>query len=268
MNKTPRKVKFSTVYRILKKRPISISFGALFTFMPLLMLIIFSLAFSSLEADMPEVDFDLINSQGEEMEAEITNIETQYNTTINGVHPTIIYYQYHKNNMSTTSKSRVLEERKVESLTIGDNIDIQVLDGASIIKGMKPYSFPIRMISGIFIPFLIFGLPFLIYATIQLVREMKLYKSGKVVIAEVVSLMPKAGLPVSGVGQGVIVHYEYKSSAGNKILGESITSDFSIMTDKKKGDLIPVFVSSSNEGHSCVVPKLDSLRNNWGIEFV
>jgi hypothetical protein len=54
---------------------------------------------------------------------------------------------------------------------------------------------------------------------------------------------------------------------GKKIIGESITSDFSIMSDKKKGDFVPIFVSTENEEKSCIIPKLQSLKNNWNIEF-
>jgi hypothetical protein len=55
--------------------------------------------------------------------------------------------------------------------------------------------------------------------------------------------------------------------SGKKIIGESFTTDFSIMSDKKKGDFVPIFVSPENEKKSCIVPKLQSLRNNWNIEF-
>ena len=80
-------------------------------------------------------------------------------------------------------------------------------------------------------------------------------------------MMPKSGLPISNVGQGIIVHYEYETRNGKKIIGESFTTDFSIMSDKKKDDFVPIFVSTENEEKSCVVPKLQSLRNNWKIEF-
>jgi hypothetical protein len=267
MNNTPRKVKFSTTLNILKKKPIPMLFGFLFTLIPLFLVIVLSIVFSSFGNDTPEIDYDLINSQGIETTAEITDIETQYNVTINGVHPTIISYKYSENGKEIESKYKVLEERKIENLEIGNDIEIKELNGNSIVKDLKPYGFSIWFFLLIPIPFLIIGLPFLIYSILNLKKELKLYKFGKVSKGKIVSMMPKSGLPVSNVGQGIIVHYEYETRNGKKNIGESFTTDFSIMSDKKKDDLVPIFVSAENEEKSCVVPKLQSLRNNRNIDF-
>tara|TARA_R110002051_G_scaffold324099_1_gene420035 strand:- start:8282 stop:9088 length:807 start_codon:yes stop_codon:yes gene_type:complete len=267
MNNTPRKVKFSTILNILKKKPIPMLIGFLFTLIPLFLVIVLSIVFSSFGNDTPEIDYELINSQGNETTAEITDIETQYNVTINGVHPTIISYKYSENGKEIPSKYKVLEERKIEKLEIGNDIKIKELNGSSIVKDLKPYGFSIWFFLLIPIPFLIIGLPFLIYSILNLKKELKLYKFGKISKGKIISMMPKSGLPVSNVGQGIIVHYEYETRNGKKIIGESFTTDFSIMSDKKKDDLVPIFVSSENEEKSCVVPKLQSLRNNWNIDF-
>ena len=267
MNNTPRKVKFSTILNILKKKPIPMLFGFLFTLIPLFLVIVLSILFSSFGNDTPEIDYDLINSQGKETTAEITDIETQYNVTINGVHPTIISYKYSENGKEIESKYKVLEERKIKKLEIGNDIEIKELNGNSIVKDLKPYGFSIWFFLLIPIPFLIIGLPFLIYSILNLKKELKLYKYGKVSKGKIVSIMPKSGLPVSNIGQGIIVHYEYETKRGNKIIEESFTTDFSIMSDKKKGDFSPIFVSLDNDEKSCIVPKLESLRNNWNIDF-
>ncbi|OUS11097.1 hypothetical protein A9Q93_11955 [Nonlabens dokdonensis] len=267
MNNTPRKVTFSTILNILKKKPIPMLFGFLFTLLPLFLVIILSIVFSSIGNDTPKVDYELINSQGRENTAIITDIETQYNVTINGVHPTIISYKYSDNGKEIESKYKVLEDRKIEKLEIGNDIKIKELNGSSIVKDLKPYGFSTGFFLIFPIPFLIIGLPFLIYSLLNLKKELKLYKLGKVSKGKIVSMMPKSGLPVSNVGQGIIVHYEYETRNGNKIIGESFTTDFSIMSDKKKGDLIPIFVSNENDEKSCVVPKLQSLRNGWNINF-
>jgi len=241
--------------------------GFLFTLMPILIVLVLTIVFTLIGNDTPKVDFELINEKGKEITAEITDIETQYNVTINGVHPTIISYNYLDNGSETESKYKVLEKRKVEKLEIGDNMVIKEFNGNSIIKGLKPYDFSTELFLLFPIPFLIIGLPFLIYSILNLKKELKLYKFGKVSKGKIISMIPKSGLPVSNVGQGIIVHYEYETRNGNKIVGESFTTDFSIMNDKKKGDLVPIFISTENENKSCVVPKLDSLRNGWNIEF-
>ncbi len=267
MNNTPRNIKFSTKLNILKKKPIPMLFGFLFTLIPLFIVAVLTIVFTSIGSDTPEIDFELINSKGKETTAIITDIETQYNVTINGVHPTIISYKYSKNGKDIDSKYKVLEERKIENLEIGNNLEIKELNGNSIIKNLKPYGFSIWFFLLIPFPFLIIGLPFLIYSILNLKKELKLYKFGKVSKGKIISMMPKSGLPISNVGQGIIVHYEYEKRNGNKIIGESFTSDFSIMSDKKKDDFVPIFISTENDEKTCIVPKLESLRNNWNINF-
>ena len=267
MNNTPRKVKLSTKLNILKKKPIPMLLGFLFTLIPLFLVIVLLMVFSSIRNDTPSVDIDLINSKGTIKTARITDLETQYNVTINGVHPTIINYSYDDNGKLINSKYRVLEERKNENLEIGNEIQIKEYEGNSIIVELKPYDFGTDFFYLFPIPFLIIGLPFLIYSILNLKKELKLYKLGKVSKGKIISMIPKPGLPFSYTGQGIIVHYEYEIRNGKKNIGESITNDFSIMSDKKKDDFVPIFVSTENENKSCIVPKLESLRNVWNIDF-
>jgi hypothetical protein len=267
MYNTPRKVKFSTIWRVLKKKPVSMIFGIMFTLMPIVIVIILSIVFSSIGNDTPKVDYDLINENGKEVTAEITDIETQYNVTINGVHPTIISYRYEENGKQRGSKYKVLEQRKIAQMEIGDDLEIKVFEGSSIIKGLKPYDFPFGLFMLIPLPFLLMGSPFLIYAIVHLKRELKLYKLGKVAQGKIVSLIPKPGLPLSNIGRGVYVHYLYQTSNGNKITGESISTDQSLLFDKNIGDIIPIFISQEDESKSCMVPKLAAFRNGWDIPF-
>lgn len=266
MNNTSRRVKFSTVFNTLKKRPIPLLFGFLFTLIPLFGVIILTIVFSLIKNDVPLVDYDLVNSKGILKTAEITDLETQYNVTIYGVHPTIISYSYQEKGQTFNSKYRVLEERKIDNLEIGESIEIKEYEGSTIIKGLKPYDFSVGFFLGILAPFLIIGLPFLIFSWYHLQKELRLYKNGQVRLGKIVSMIPKLGLPISNIGQGVIVHYEYEIN-GKKMMGESLTNDFSIMTNKRKSDLVPIFVSTENAEKSCLVPKLDALRNDWRIEF-
>lgn len=268
MNSTPRKVKFSTKMGLLKKKPIALFFGLIFSFFALLMLVIFTLIFSLTDNDSPKIDYDLIDSQGIETSAEVTNIEVESNVTINDIHPTIISYQYLKNNEAVRSKYKVLEGERIEELQVGDNLAIKELNGQSIIQNLKPYRFPVALLFLIPIPFLLFTMPFLIYLFISTRKELKLYKYGQVATARIVSMMPKYAIPIISLGQGVIVHYEYETRNGNKVIGESLTTDFSIISDKRTGDRVSIFVAANNEHESCVIPKLESLRNNWDIASV
>ena len=265
MNSTPRKVKFSTIMSLLKKKQIALFFGLLFSFFALLMFVIFTLIFSFTGNDSPKIDYELIDSQGIETSAEVTDIEVESNVTINDIHPTIISYQYFKNNEAVRSKYKVLEGERIEALQVGDNLAIKELNGQSIIQNLKPYRFPVALLFLIPIPFMLFGLPFLMYLFISTRKELKLYKYGQVATARIVSMMPKYAIPIINLGQGVIVHYEYETRSGNKVIGESLTTDFSIISDKRTGDEVSIFVAANNEAQSCLIPKLESLRNNWDI---
>lgn len=265
MNSTPRKVKFSTIISFLKNKPIALFFGLLFSFFALLMFVIFTLIFSLTGNDSPKIDYDLIDSQGIETSAEVTDIEVEGNVTINDIHPTIISYQYLKNNEAVRSKYKVLEGKRIEGLQVGDNLAVKELNGQSIIQNLQPYRFPVPLLFLISIPFLLFAIPFLMYLFFSTRKELKLYKHGQVATARIVSMMPKYAIPIINLGQGVIVHYEYETRSGNKMIGESLTTDFSIISDKRTGDEVSIFVAANNEVQSCLIPKLESLRNNWDI---
>lgn len=267
MNHFPRKVTFSTAYNLLKKKPITFILGIILIVVPTLLIVLFSLIFSSFGDDTPEVDYELIDSKGKETTAVVTDIDIQYNVTINGVHPTIISYQYDEKGKEIESQQKVLEVRKVEELEIGDEIAIKTLDGNSIIKNMDPYEFPFKIFS-IFPIFIIsIGIFFLLYSIISIRKEINLYKFGNLSKGRIISIMPKQGLPISNIGQGIVVHYEYETKNGYNVFGESFTSDLSLIGYKKKDDLIPIFISPKNEHFSCIITKSDSYKNNWNIDF-
>lgn len=267
MKNIPRQINFSTYLNLLKKNPIPTLIGFLFTILPIFMMVIFSIAFSSINTDTPEIDYDLINQQGKELNAKITDIETQHNITINGVHPSIISYTYSIDGQDVNSNFKTLSERKIRNYEIGKVITIKELNGSSIIKDLKPYDFSTKFLLFMPLLFLIIGLPFLLYSIFKLRKEVNLYKYGRIAKGKIISMIPKAGLPISGIGQGIIVHYQYEPAQGKSIIGESFTTDFSILNDKKKDDFLPIFISDESEDKSCIIPKLESLRNNWGVDF-
>ena len=79
----------------------------------------------------------------------------------------------------------------------------------------------------------------------------------------IIALTPNSGLPITNIGQSILINYYYLGVNGQKIFGKSKTTDFSIMTEKKAEDKIKIFVSENDETKSCLIPKLEAMKNNW-----
>ncbi len=258
-----RIVNFSTKIGLIKQKPIQALFGFLFTLMPMLIIIPLGIVFSSLDSDIPEANYDEVNQNGTLVVGTVDDIEVQYNTQINGQHPAILSYSFEFDGQTKFSKVKTLEPTKVEQLNVGDSVDIKTLNNQSIIVGFRPYSFPIGFIFFFPIPFLIIGLPFLISLLFGVSKEVKLYKEGQLIDGEILAMTPNSGLPITNIGQSVNVHYQYNDSKGKRQIGKSKTTDFSILSDKKKGETIKVLVLPTNEAKSCLYPELAAIKNQW-----
>ena len=220
--------------------------------------------FLLLDDGFKKIDYDQIVEKGDKKMAIISGLETQYNTTVNGVHPTIISFYYEKNDVIINSDYQVLETQKIESLIVGSEITIIELEGQSVIEGIRPYSFPFVLLFIIPIPFLMIGLPVLVFSLYHYLRIAKLYKRGEVIRAKILSLSSIDGLPILNIGRGVLVHYEYNKD-GNVIISEENSTDLDFFTEKKEGEIISVFVNRKRINKSCIVPRLESIRNGWNI---
>jgi hypothetical protein len=240
------------------------SVGLIFTLLPFAMGAIFLLVTTLTDSGIPDADYESVSSNGKLTTATITGIETQSNITINNEHPSIISYRYVKEDVEANGIYRSLDPDKINRMDIGDTIQIKYLAESSMIVGLESFTFPFDILLNILIPFLVIGLIMLGLLYLRIRNELNLYKHGQVKDAEVISMTPKGGLPISGIG--VTVHYQYKTTRGQSILGESFTSDYSILNSKKQGDTVKIFVSVSNESKSCLIPKLEEIRNNWKID--
>jgi hypothetical protein len=261
-----RQVGFKTIIDLLKRRRIRSLIGILFTLIPIFSATIFLSVLTLTNSDVPKVDYKLINEKGTVTHATITNIETQTNITINNEHPSIISYTYLVGDKDFKSKVQTLTPEIVDKMNVGDSVKIKYLESSSIITGLEPLSFPLYIFFIAAVPIFTIGVLTLLFLYIKIKSDINLFQYGKVRDAELLSMIPRPGLPISGFGRGVTVNYQYKTASGENALGESVTSDFSILNSKKQGDLIKIFVSADNESKSCLINKLDEIRNNWKIE--
>ena len=267
MIKEPRRVGFKTILTLLTQKRIHLSIGVILTLLPVGVGSIFLLVSTLTDSGIPKVDYDQITDHGESAMASITNIETQSNITVNNEHPSIISYEYlTDDNVETHGVYRSMNPAMINKMNIGDSVQIMYLADNSVIVGLEPFEFPLNIVLGILTPLLIIGIITLVTLYLRIKNILNLFKYGSVKEAELVSMTIKNGLPISGIGQGVIVQYQYNIKTGVDILGQSFTNDHSILSSKKQGDFIKVFVSDLKESNSCLIPKAESIRNNWNLD--
>ncbi|MEQ9307500.1 MAG: hypothetical protein RJQ14_26550, partial [Marinoscillum sp.] len=206
MIKVPRRVGFKTILTLLKQKRIHFSTGVILTLLPIGIGSIFLLVTTISDSGIPKVDYDQITDHGKSTMASITNIETQSNITVNNEHPSIISYEYlTDDNVEIQGIYRSLNPDKINKMNVGDSIQVMYLANNSVIVGLDPFEFPLDIILGILTPLLIIGIITLIILYLRIKNTLNLFKYGSVQEAELVPMTIKNGLPISGIGQGVIV---------------------------------------------------------------
>jgi hypothetical protein len=260
-----RLVSRKTKWEVLKKRPIPLLIGLCGTLIPLFLSSVLFVVFSSIEnSSGGEVNYDEVVTQGRLTAGKIIKTEIIENISINNQHPIEVTYQFERDGKNSTSTVQTLDSVIVSELQQKTNIDIKFLDNESIVVGLMPYSFGMGHIYLFPLPFLMIALPFLFFATSKARKEINLFKYGVVREARILEMRRKAGLPVSGIGEGVVVYYQYLMDSGKENLAESqITSH--ILNEKKSGDVIKIFVDPNDDSSSCIISKLEDVRNGWNV---
>jgi len=264
MNK--RKVTFSDLITLIKnRRPFSI-LGIVFVLSSVLILLPGVLLMShSFVEPYQKYDFEKIAQNGTERIAKITDVRPVNNMTINGEHPLKFSYEFPENGLTKSDQFQTMNLEKTNGLTIGSEIKIKTFENQSTIANLEPFVFPFYVFYFLPLLFFMLGMIFSIIGLVPAFRDYNLYKNGVVKEGTIVSFTPNSGLPFSNAGQSILVNYYYSGSNGERIFGKSKTTDFSLMAEKKSEDTIKLFVSESDETKSCMVPKLEALKNNWKV---
>lgn len=265
-----RQVPFSTFINLLKeKRPFSI-LGILFPLFAIIGSIVMGIVLNSNKQSYESYDYEEIAKKGIEKNAVVTNIENA-NISINGEDVKIITYEYNNNGQKSIDRFKTLEANKIADLKTGTEIKIKSFENQSVLKNIKPFVFPFQFF---LVPsvFLIIGIPFFLISVIPSLRNFNLYKNGIVKEAEIISMeINTNGVITNGIAsyrsgaQKIIIHYFFIGKNGEKIFGKSSTTDFLTLNEKKSGDKIKIFVSENNQNKSCLIPKLEALKNNWNV---
>ena len=218
---------------------------------------------SSLKESSPYVEnIEKIESNGVIENATLTNIEPIENININDNHPKILTYEFDLNGEKIQSKFSVFNPKKTESLNKGDTISVKHLNGNSIVLGYEQYSFTMDFMYYITGAVLFVGLIlcYLLYSRIM--KELELYKTGRIEEAKIISTSQNKGFTFSKFGRSMDVHYEFK----NKVY-KSRTNNFAITNNKSIGDKVRILVSKDGES-SCLYPELIAKMNRWEESYV
>lgn len=261
-----RYVTFSNFITLLKNSgPFSI-IGIVFDFVALFILLPMVLFMSNSFAEPHEkYDFDAIEKKGTMKTATITDVQSVDNVTVNGRHPLKIIYEFSDNGSIKSDAFQTMDFYKVQDFKVERKIQIKIFENESKIQNLKPFAFPFFVFY--ILPFIFFtlGLIFLIIGVIPVLKDYELYKNGVVKEGFIISMIPNSGLPITNIGQSILINYYYVGSHGQKIFGKSKTKDFSIMIENKSGDSLKLFVSEKDETKSCMIPKLEAIKNNWKV---
>ena len=254
----PREVKLATKLKLFfRNKPIAI-LAIVFTILPIMMVLIFQMTNG---VDIPKVDYEKVMEKGILTKGKITERTILTNQTINDVHPSIVTFEYLVGDKKKISRVKTLSVEKLKRLQNSISIDIKYLNDESVIVGLEPFEFP----AFILLMFLPFGLLFFGYLVFKVMNELKLYRYGEIKTAKLVAMVADHGLPISGFGKKIKLDYQYKTDNGKVILGSSTTNDYSLLNKLKNDDDIEIFVLPNDQTKSCMIPKLEAIRNNWDL---
>lgn len=261
-----RQVDFWILFRLLKSKRSIAFIGLVFTSLAIIVFIpmVFILS-ATLKAPYEKYNFESIVSDGVEKSAEIRAIHPIYNVSINGEHPVVISYVFENNGKNISDKFETLDLEKITNLNVGSKIKILEYQNQSMIKDLRPFSFPVYLFYLFPVLFLLFGVPLLLIGLIPALRIFNLYKTGIIKEAHIIAMSPNSGTFSIFSKPSVLVNYYYFDEYKNKVFGESTTTDFLILNEKKAGDIVKIFVSEKDENKSCLIPKFEAMKNNWDV---
>jgi hypothetical protein len=112
----------------------------------------------------------------------------------------------------------------------------------------------------------VIGVVLLFVGVFPALKKFNLYKTGIIKEANVVSISSNNAVATLRTFQSkFLVDYYFSDGLGNKIFGNSTTTDFLLVNDKKAGDTVKIFVDEGDQTKTCLVPRLEAMKYNWSI---
>ena len=262
-----RHVGFLTIFKLLQNKKPHFFMGMLFTGMSIIFIVFFFFISRGWVEPYESYDHEVIMSKGIEQDAIIVSLNSKDNVNINGKNPLVITYSFKDKGLDKVDKFQTLDIEKATLLSVGDKVRIKIYNNESLVLGYEPFEFPVMLmlLTGPFM-FFIGGIVMLLISVIPAFRIVSLYKKGAVREAEVYSITPVSGMPVTNIGRKVSIDYTYAVGNGDKQYGNTTTTDFYLLAEIKPGDKVKIFVSDNGK-RSCLIPKKEAVKNNWNIKF-
>ena len=262
-----RHVKFQTLISLMLSNNIIMArLGFIFTLISIVILFPLVFLISQLSEDKYDTyNYEEIQKNGKEIQAQITYIGYKENITVNGRHPVEIMYKYPAGAETKSDQFTTLDVYEASGFEEGQTITIKDFKGQTMIKGLEPFKFPVVIFYILPAIFFIMGFSFILISFLRVLKQYNLYRNGVVHDANLLMIVPNSGLPVTGIGKSLSVCYDYTGRSGHKYYGDTNVKDFSVLSRYKAGDTIKILVSETDESVSCFVPPKVVYTNNWQL---
>ena len=208
-----------------------------------------------------EPDQKKILAEGQETSAEVTRIETDNSTEINGTHPQRIYFRYKVDGVERRGKMNTMSVDEVSDWKPGRQISIKYLGDEATIPELSPVNFPIWLFDLIFglmsFFFMLIGLVPLLYGLLAAWKKTQILRWGVVTPVRVLSISERGAafgplLSLFGVNR-YEVSYSTVDEQAKPLIGRATTGDLLFVGQCRVGDEAEILAFPGQKAHGLVL---------------
>ena len=256
MDFKPRPVNRSNYLSVLQRYPVPFRLSIIFILLPLLIMLPAIFLIKSLtQSPVDKYNYKQIDQAGTPLKGRITHIRTEYATTVNSRHPSVISYNYMLNGKERSDEFKTLSQEKVQQMKTGDVIDVKAYNNESEIVNLAPFRFPFFVFYFIPLPLLLAGIAFGIYLITRVKKEITLYRNGNLKEAKIITIAEQIYRRTNIRNKIFNITYSYLTTSGRTISRTDRAINFNRIQSWKPGDTIKIFVAEHDESQSCLVPE-------------
>ena len=244
-----RRVPFLRKVKWLGDRPAALTAGLVFGIAPLVTILPIALLLW-LHA-WPCANYRAITKDGQTAPGQIVEVGADESTSVNGSNPHVLHYSFTVGGQTRTGTMKTMDSAAA-GMTPGQAVTVRYLDDQSMIDGMEPYEFPFWIFAILIVPDVVVGIPLLAYVALGARRKARLYATGMVRKAQVVTLENTGGWPLYATGTRFRITYSFKDDIGKETFGTAITRDLTLARERHKGDEILILCLPEDNRVNCL----------------